>query len=70
MRPAGPKVEDEGQGEGGSMGKCCKLPSGVWVGAPEAKYFCSILTPMAIWNMRWSAPDQAVDQRGRGERLW
>jgi len=21
------------------------------------------------WNMRWRAPDQEVDQKGRGERL-
>jgi len=22
-----------------------------------------------VWNMRWRAPDQEVDQRGHGERL-
>ena len=22
-----------------------------------------------VWNMRWRAPDQEIDQRGRGERL-
>jgi len=23
-----------------------------------------------VWNMRWRAPDQEVDQRGHGERLY
>ena len=30
---------------------------------------CILIKITYLWNMRWRAPDQEVDQRGRGERL-
>jgi len=37
------------------MGICCKKKS--------------LIAWRNVWNMRWRAPDQEVDQRGQGERL-
>jgi len=48
--------------------KTCSWPSrddGMWNAA-----LCHTPTGRrSVWNMRWRAPDQEVDQRGRGERL-